>query len=198
MHTWDKKNVEISIAFSDPRIKNAFASLGNFSFVSLFFPGLYEKVAVFQVRPAISGFNELCYFFRIYIYIYILYIYLLRAQLDFYIFLPARMRALLWPSSNRCVPPSEGKSCTWYSIYTRPLRHTTVYVGAFCRMANTTQICFVSTLFLYFEVLHHLLYADVVLCVSLELFTLYCALQYYTGGNASRLRFMDSVAGQQD
>ena len=68
MHTWDKKNVEISIAFNDPRIKNAFASLGNFSFVFLFCPGLYEKVAVFQVRPAISWFNELCYFFGIYIY----------------------------------------------------------------------------------------------------------------------------------
>ena len=62
-------------------------------------------------------------------------------------------------------------------------------------MVNTIIICFVNTLL---SVLHYLVRsADVVLCVSLELFPLDAALQqYYTGEDASRLRFMDSVACQ--
>ena len=46
--------------------------------------------------------------------------------------------------------------------------------------------------------MHHYTYplsVDVVLCVALKLFPLEIALQYYTGEDATRLRFMDSVAG---
>ena len=59
---------------------------------------------------------------------------------------------------------------------------------------HTIILCFVHTLS---SVLHCLvLSADAVLCVSLELCPLDTAPQYYTGEDASKLRFMDSVAGQ--
>ena len=45
------------------------------------------------------------------------------------------------------------------------------------------------------SILHSLLSVDVVLGVSWELLRLDIALQYYSGG-ATRLRFMNSVAGQ--
>ena len=52
----------------------------------------------------------------------------------------------------------------------------------------------------FFVLQYRLLSVDVVLWVSLGLFSLEIGLreQYYTGKDANTLRFMGSVAGQQD
>ena len=48
----------------------------------------------------------------------------------------------------------------------------------------------------FFFALHYILSVGIVLCVSLELCPLAIVLQYYTGVDANRLRFMGSVAGR--
>ena len=80
---------------------------------------------------------------------------------------------------------------------------STHYIVVHCATLNVSALCrIVNTIMLRmfrkhsFFVLHYLLLSvDVVLCIYLE-FSLVSSLQNYTGEDASRLRFMDSVAGQ--